>query len=79
LVSISVIRKVLKSNNLKFREGTIVLLELSGTESFLVVSEISAKRARVLEPQKGITLTVYLSALGLTGSPRSLYRYTRRS
>jgi NADPH-dependent curcumin reductase CurA len=79
LVSISVIRKVLKSNNLKFREGTIVLLELSGTESFLVVSEISTERARVLEPQKGITLTVYLGALGLTGSPRSLYRYTRRS
>jgi NADPH-dependent curcumin reductase CurA len=79
LVSISVIRKVLKSNNLKFREGTIVLLELSGTESFLVVSEISAERARILEPQKGITLTVYLGALRLTGSPRSLNRYARRS
>jgi NADPH-dependent curcumin reductase CurA len=77
LVSISVIGKVLKSNNSKFREGTIVLLELCGTESFSVVSEISAERARVLEPQKGIALTAYLGALGLTGSPRSSNRYAR--
>lgn len=75
LVSVGVIGKVLKSNNSKFREGNIVLLEFSGTESFSVVSEISAERATVLKPQKGIALTAYLGALGLTGSLGSLNHY----
>jgi NADPH-dependent curcumin reductase CurA len=68
VVSHNIIGKVLKSANSKFKEGTIVLLESLGTESFSIVLENSAERARVLQPQEGIPLTAYLGALGWTGN-----------
>jgi NADPH-dependent curcumin reductase CurA len=76
VISISVIAKVLKSDNLKFKQGTIVLLDHSETETFSIVSEDSAGRAKVLDPQQGIPLTAYLGSLGMTGNLKLLRIYT---
>jgi NADPH-dependent curcumin reductase CurA len=67
IVSISVIGKVLKSDNSKFKEGSLVFLFLSGTESYSIVPESKLGTARVIELENGIPLTAHLGALGMTG------------
>jgi hypothetical protein len=48
VTSISVLAKVLKSDNPKFKEGPMVLLDHSDTETFSVILEDAAERAKVL-------------------------------
>ena len=65
--SVSVIGKVLKSEASDFKEGSIVMLQLAGTESYSSVSTEGLKGAKVLEEQEGVPLTAHLGALGMTG------------
>jgi NADPH-dependent curcumin reductase CurA len=67
VISITLISKVLKSDNSKFIEGSLVFLFLSGVESYSTVAESKLGMARVLEPEDGIPLTAHLGALGMTG------------
>jgi len=67
VISVSVIDKVLKSDNSKIKEGSLVMLSASDTKSYSTVPESQVGTARVLEPQDGIPLTAYLGALGMTG------------
>ena len=65
--SVSVIGKVLKSDNDGIKAGQIVMMTLSGTESYSVKDEASAKRVQIIEPKEGVPLTAYLGLLGMTG------------
>ena len=67
LLSVSVIGKVLKSDNSKFKEGTIVLLSSSFTESYSSVPESAMNRVEIIQPREGVPLTAYLGLLGMTG------------
>lgn len=67
VVSVSVIGKVLKSDNEKIPEGAIVLVGLHSTESYSAVEESAVALTQVLEPKKGVPLTAYLGPLGMTG------------
>lgn len=70
--SVSVIAKVLKSDNKKFPAGSIVNLWGHNTESF---STVPANKLEpgifgpplLIEPKEGVPLTAYLGALGMTG------------
>jgi NADPH-dependent curcumin reductase CurA len=68
--SVSVIAKVLKSDNKEFAEGEIVMLP-GGTEEYSVFPEAALTAALLpaekLDPPKGVPLTTYLGALGMTG------------
>jgi NADPH-dependent curcumin reductase CurA len=67
--SVSIIGKVLKSDNKKFAEGDIVMLP-GGTEEYSAFPEAALTAmlpAEKLEPPKGVPLTTYLGALGMTG------------
>lgn len=74
VVSVSVIAKVLKSDNPKIKEGAIVLLTGSGTEEYSSVPESAVGRAQIIEPQDGVPLTAYLGVLGMTGDLPPLRR-----
>ena len=65
--SVSVIGKVLKSDASGIKEGDVVLLTSSGTESYSTVPAEKVKGVKVLEERKGVPLTAYLGALGMTG------------
>ena len=67
VVSVSVIGKVLKSDNAKIKEGTFVLLGGHFTESYSRVDEPKAEKAKIIEPKQGVPLTAYLGLLGMTG------------
>lgn len=67
VVSVSVIGKVLKSDNSKFKEGTMVLLTSSFTESYTSVPESAMKRVEIIQPREGVPLTAYLGLLGMAG------------
>jgi NADPH-dependent curcumin reductase CurA len=69
VVSISVIGKVLKSNNSKIKESSIVMVPISGTESYSSLDESFVESTQVLEPKEGVPLTAYLGLLGMTGEP----------
>jgi NADPH-dependent curcumin reductase CurA len=66
VLSVSVIGKVLKSDNSNFKEGSIIMLPY-GTESYSAIPESALKSAELLHPPKGLPLTAYLGALGMTG------------
>jgi NADPH-dependent curcumin reductase CurA len=66
VISVSVIGKVLKSDNAKYEEGNLLMARM-GTESYSAVTEAELKTARKLDPPKGLPLTAYLGALGMTG------------
>jgi NADPH-dependent curcumin reductase CurA len=65
--SVSVIGKVLKSDNDKIKPGQIVMLQLSGTESYSAKGEDAVKSTQIIEPKDGVPLTAYLGSLGMTG------------
>ena len=68
VTAVSVIGRVLSSAREGFKKDDVVHLEsLAPTESYSVVDAESAKRAEVLNPPKGVPLTAYLGALGMTG------------
>jgi len=67
VVSVSVVGKVLKSDNAKIKEGAIVLLRSHFTESYSAVQESAVETTQIIEPQKGVPLTSYLGLLGMTG------------
>lgn len=69
VISVSVIGRVLKSDNAAVKEGNIVLITSHYTESYSAVEEsaVSSGRAKVLEEKPGVPLTAYLSLLGMTG------------
>ena len=65
--SVSVIGKVLKSDNTKVKEGQIVMLRMGATESYSAVSEEAVKNLEVIDDKPGVPLTAYLGLLGMTG------------
>jgi NADPH-dependent curcumin reductase CurA len=67
VLSVSVIGRVLKSDNDKIKEGQTVMLTSAYTESFSAVSEDAAKNAQIIEDKPGVPLTAYLGLLGMTG------------
>lgn len=67
VLAVTVIGKVLKTDNPKFKEGAIVLLWTHPTESYSKVDETQAGRAEVVTPKPGVPLTAYLGLLGMTG------------
>ena len=67
VISVSVIGKVLKTDNDKVKEGQIVMLRGSGTESYSSVSEEGVKALQIIEEKPGVPLTAYLGLLGMTG------------
>lgn len=67
VISVSVIGKVLKSDTKDIKEGSIVLITGGSTESYSAVTSDKLSLVKVLEEQKGVPLTAYLGALGMTG------------
>ncbi|KAK7885297.1 hypothetical protein LTR67_010475 [Exophiala xenobiotica] len=67
VLAVTVIAKVLKTDNPKFAEDAIVLLWTHPTESYSVVDETQAGRAEVVTSKPGVPLTAYLGLLGMTG------------
>lgn len=67
VVSISVIGKVVKSDNPKFKPGTTVMVAISSTESYSAIDESAAARTQIIDPKPGVPLTAYLGPLGMTG------------
>jgi len=62
-----VIGKVLKSDNAAIKEGQVVMLQASETESYSVKGESAVKTTQIIEPKDGVPLTAYLGLLGMTG------------
>lgn len=67
VISVGLISRVLKSDTSKVKEGDLVRVVLSSTESYSAVLKTQLDSVLVLEPQDGIPLTAYLGALGMTG------------
>ena len=71
VLSVSVIGKVLKSDNKDYPEGCTVMIGTWYTESYSSVPEKALKgmfgAAKVIEDKPGVPLTAYLGALGMTG------------
>lgn len=67
VISVSVIGKVLKSDNDKVKEGQTVMIWSASTESYSFVSEDAVKGLQVIEEKDGVPLTAYLGLLGMTG------------
>ncbi|KIW35377.1 uncharacterized protein PV07_02075 [Cladophialophora immunda] len=67
VISVSVIGKVLKSDNPKIQPGAIVMLQGSGTESYSTKDESAVATTQIIEPKEGVPLTAYLGLLGMTG------------
>ncbi|KIW90451.1 uncharacterized protein Z519_09097 [Cladophialophora bantiana CBS 173.52] len=67
VVSVSVIGKVLKSDNPKIQPGAIVMMQSSGTESYSAKEESAVATTQIIEPKEGVPLTAYLGLLGMTG------------
>ena len=69
VASVSVIGEVSKSDTPKISSGDLVMLSLSGTETYSAVdsSAIEEGRVKVLKPPEGVPLTAYLGVLGMTG------------
>jgi NADPH-dependent curcumin reductase CurA len=67
VVSVSVIGKVLKSDNAKIKEGSIVMVSLAGSESYSRYDEDAVGRTQTIEPKDDVPLTAYLGLLGMTG------------
>ena len=68
VTSVSIIGRVLKSDHSNFKEGDLVIIAM-GTEEYSIVSEsqLKAGYARVINNKKGLPLTAYLGAMGMTG------------
>jgi len=67
VISVSLIGRVLKSDNSAVPQGSIVLIARTYTESYSVFDESAVARTTVLEEKPGVPLTAYLSLLGMTG------------
>lgn len=78
VISVSVIGKVLKSDNPRFKERSIVYLQSAYTESYSRIegadlaapgdpSSQSTRRAYVIDAAKDVPLTAYIGVLGMTG------------
>lgn len=76
--SVSVIGKVLKSDNDRFKEGDYVLVWSAYTETYsrfspedtsgLTDTKVdSGRRVNVFKPAQGVPLTAYINVLGMTG------------
>lgn len=76
--SVSVIGKVLKSDNAGFKEGDLVILWMGYTESYSRIPEEDThpandtnrktpRAADVFKPAHGVPITAYIGALGMTG------------
>ena len=70
VLSVSVIGTVLKSDTPKIKQGDVVMLRGSGTESYSVVSAQTLDtpdQVEVIKDTEGVPLTAYLGLLGMTG------------
>lgn len=67
VITVSLIGKVLKSNNSSFPKDSIVLVTSAPTESYSSISADLAKRSKVIKPAPDVPLTAYLGVLGMTG------------
>ena len=67
VISVSVIGKVLKSDNANIKEGQTVMLQSAGTETYSRVEEGALKNVQIIEEKDGVPLTSYLGLLGMTG------------
>lgn len=67
VTTVSLVGKVLKSDNSSFEKDSIVLMTGAPTESYSSVSSEAAKKAKVIKPAPGVPLTAYLGVLGMTG------------
>lgn len=67
VISVSVIGKVVKSDNAGFKEGDLVILWSSFMETYSSVLEEKAKSTQVFKPAEGVPLTAYINVLGMTG------------
>ena len=61
------IGKVLKSDNEKIKVGQIVMMTLSGSESYSTKTEESVNMVQIIDTKDGVPLTAYLGLLGMTG------------
>jgi len=70
VLSVSVIGKVLKSDNSRFKEGDLVKW-MGYTESYSKITEEiiqqGSRAPTVFKPAPGVPLTAYIGALGMTG------------
>ncbi|KAH8811247.1 hypothetical protein F5884DRAFT_269211 [Xylogone sp. PMI_703] len=67
VISVSVIGKVLKSDNLKLKENDIVLLTSARTEEYGTHDASIVEKTQVITQTYGVPLTSYLGVLGMTG------------
>lgn len=65
--SVTVIGKVLKSQNADFKDGDLAIFRTWPTESYSSVTEDKLGQVQVLKPADGVPLTAYMGALGMTG------------
>lgn len=66
VASVTLISKILKSDNSRFKEGDWVAGR-GPTEEYSAVNEEGAKALKVLENPKGLPLEMWLGPLGMTG------------
>lgn len=67
VISVSVIGRVLKSDNAGIKEGSTVMISSHYTESYSAVPESAVPLTQVIEEKPGVPLTAYLGLLGMTG------------
>lgn len=67
VITVTIIGKVLKSDNANFKEGDIFELWGASTESYSALNEEQASKAKIIKTVPGVPLTAYLGALGMTG------------
>lgn len=65
VISVSVIGKVLKSDNSKIKEGMTVLVWGAFTESYS--AHTADARVEIIDEKPGVPLTAYIGLLGMTG------------
>ncbi|KIW16989.1 hypothetical protein PV08_04180 [Exophiala spinifera] len=69
VISVSVLGRVLKSNNSTIKEGSMVLMTDHYIESYSAVEEsvVACGRIKIIEEKPAVPLTAYLNLLGITG------------
>jgi len=66
VISVSVIARVLQSDNPKFKVGDIIVA-MMGTEEYSAVSEKVLETAEIIRNDRGLPLTAFLGSMGMTG------------
>lgn len=66
VIAVVMIGRVLKSDNANFKEGDLFTASM-GTEEYSIVTEETIKKGARVIKDKGLPLTAYLGAMGMTG------------